>query len=116
MSILKKSTLDGNIETLLLALLAESPGYGYQLVRDLNERADGLLKLGEGTVYPVLHRMEERGQIKAYWSESDTGRPRKYYRLSPRGKRVFAEKQQQWAGLIQVMQKVVGPGLSTPPA
>lgn len=106
---LGKRELDGKIETLLLAVLAEGPGHGYGLVQKLNERSAGLLSLGEGTVYPVLHRMEEQGLLTAAWRTGDTGRQRKVYRLSPKGRRRLNTQRQQWAGLVSVMDKIVGP-------
>ena len=109
MAKLCKQTLDGNVETLLLAILAEGPSYGYALVQDLNQRAAGLLRLGEGTIYPVLHRLEERDLIAAKWRRGDTGRERKYYRLTPKGRRKLADNRQQWQSLVQVMRQVLGP-------
>ncbi len=110
---LRKQTLDGNIETLLLAILADGPSYGYHIVTQLHERTDGLLKVGEGTVYPVLHRLEDRGLITATWRKSEQGRQRKYYRLTKRGGTALRENTAQWAGLMQVMQAVLG---DPPPA
>ncbi len=106
---LKKKTLDGNVETLIMAVLEAGPSYGYQIVQDLNVRAEGLLRLGEGTIYPVLHRMEERELITATWSKGENGRERKYYRLSARGRKALNENRQQWQGLVQVMQNLLGP-------
>ncbi|MCX5659598.1 MAG: helix-turn-helix transcriptional regulator [Planctomycetota bacterium] len=109
---LRKQTLDGNMETLLLAVLADGPSYGYQIVNDLNARAQGLLAMGEGTVYPVLHRLEDRGLIDATWRTGDNGRRRKYYRLTPKGRRAQRENLRQWQGLVRVMHDVLRP----PPA
>ena len=109
MAKLSKKTLDGNVETLLLAVLRDGPSYGYQIVTDLNERGAGLLQMGEGTIYPVLHRMEERGLIEATWRTGETGRQRKYYRLTPKGRRAFVENQAQWHGLVSVMSAIFGP-------
>jgi hypothetical protein len=64
---LNKKSLDGNVETLLLSVLEEGPSYGYAIVQELNSRAEGLLKLGEGTIYPVLHRLEDRQLITSNW-------------------------------------------------
>jgi len=104
-----KKALDGNVETLLLAILAEAPSYGYQTVQDLNERAAGLLAMGEGTVYPVLHRLEERGSIEATWRDGETGRRRKYYRLTVQGRRCLKANREQWSSLVRVMNIVLGP-------
>lgn len=109
MARLRKQTLDGNIETLILASLEAGPSYGYQIGRELNEKAGDLLQLGEGTIYPVLHRLEERELIAATWRKGDTGRQRKYYRLTPKGRRALAGNREQWAGLVQVMQAVLDP-------
>ncbi|MCC7204014.1 MAG: PadR family transcriptional regulator [Phycisphaeraceae bacterium] len=104
---LKKQTLDGNIETILLAILRDGPSYGYQIIQDINTRANGLLRLGEGTVYPVLHRLEEKGLLAATWRQGDTGRKRKYYRLSPKGKTALAANIEQWHGLTELILRVV---------
>lgn len=104
---LNKKSLDGNVETLLLSVLEEGPSYGYAIVQELNKRAEGLLKLGEGTIYPVLHRMEERELITSEWQQAENARQRKYYRLAPKGKLALAENRQQWQMLIKVMKTVV---------
>lgn len=108
MAKLTKKALDGNVDTLLLAVLARGPSYGYQLVQDINEQAEGLLKMGEGTVYPVLHRLEDRGLIAATWRKGETGRERKYYRLTSRGRKHLSDNRQQWRLLVRVMDTVVG--------
>jgi len=105
---LSKKTLDGNMETMLLALLGEGPSYGYQMVQDLNAKAPGVLKTGEGTIYPVLHRLEERGLIQSVWRTGETGRQRRYYRTTPKGKKTLADNRLQWAALKKVMNTVLG--------
>ena len=104
---LRKQDLDGNVETILLTLLSEKPNYGYGIVKTLNERAEGMLKLGEGTIYPVLHRLEEKELIEAEWGKSpDSGRKRKYYHITPRGHQVLSENRSYWEKLVQVMQRI----------
>ncbi len=106
---LTKQSMDGNVETLLLAVLQDGPSYGYQIVQDLNARAAGLLAMGEGTVYPVLHRLERRELITATWRKGETGRQRKYYRLSPKGRRALRQNVRQWEQMATVMHRVLGP-------
>ncbi len=101
--VLGKRALDGNIETFLLMALRQGPSYGYEIVQEINRRSPELLKLGEGTVYPVLHRMEERGLLATEWRTGETKRRRKYYRLTQAGKKALAENLQQWEGLQAVM-------------
>lgn len=116
MTLLHKKTLDGNVDTLLLAVLAEGPSYGYEIIQTLNERAGGLLRMGEGTAYPVLHRLEDRGLIASRWATGDTGRKRKYYRLTARGKRSLAANAEQWAGLARLMDTILRTGRGIAPA
>jgi PadR family transcriptional regulator, regulatory protein PadR len=106
---LKKQTLDGNVETLLLAVLQSGPSYGYAIVKELNNRAEGLLQMGEGTIYPVLHRLEEKGLITSYWSEAENNRQRKYYRLVSKGKKALAANRIQWQTMSKVIEKVLAP-------
>ena len=108
MTRLSKQTLDGNVEALLLAILESGPSYGYAIVKELNECAEGILRLGEGTVYPVLHRMEDKKLITAKWRLAENGRQRKYYRLTPGGRKALAASREQWQTLSAVMAKVVG--------
>ncbi|MEI9998809.1 MAG: PadR family transcriptional regulator [Verrucomicrobiota bacterium] len=105
---LSKKTLDGNMETFLLAALTAGPSYGYQLVQDLNAKAPGLLQTGEGTIYPVLHRLEDRGLIQSAWRIGETGRQRRYYRITPKGRRVLSANRLQWAALAKVMRAMLG--------
>ncbi len=105
---LSKKSLDGNMETLLLAVLNEGPSYGYQMVQDLNAKAPGILKTGEGTIYPVLHRLEERALIQSSWREGETGRQRRYYRITPKGKKALSDNRLQWDALKKVMTTVLG--------
>lgn len=115
MKSLRKQTLDGNVETMLLAVLEAGPSYGYALVKQLNARAKGLLQLGEGTIYPVLYRLEEKKLISANWRTAETGKERKYYRLTAKGRRAFAANCQQWQLLTTVMKKVLGPAAKLSP-
>jgi DNA-binding PadR family transcriptional regulator len=105
---LSKQTLDGNVETLILAVLEAGPSYGYALVKELNERAEGILQLGEGTIYPVLYRLEDKKLIAARWRLAENGRQRKYYRLISKGHKALATNRQQWQMLSAAMGKVLG--------
>jgi len=107
MTRLSKQTLDGNVETLILAVLESGPSYGYAIVKKLNERADGILQLGEGTIYPVLHRMEEKKLVASRWRLAENGRQRKYYRLVSKGHKALAVNRWQWQMLSAVMEKVL---------
>ena len=89
----------GTIEPILFALLAERPMYGYDIVRTVDARSNGVLKWKEGTLYPLLHRLEGQKLIAAKWQDGDAGKPRKYYRLTPKGRRKLDASRAEWETL-----------------
>lgn len=98
----------GDIETLVLAALADGPKHGYDITKALHARSSSVLKFGEGQLYPVLHRLEEAGLVVADW-EVQEGRPnRKTYQLTPAGFGRLDEARQEWerfsAGISQVLR------------
>lgn len=103
---LSKRALDGNVETIILSELTTGSNYGYALVKEINRKHEGLLMLGEGTIYPVLYRMEEKGLLCSEVQKTPSGRDRKYYRVSTKGKKVLAENMSQWESLTKVMKKI----------
>lgn len=105
---LSKRALDGNVETFILSVLRDGPNYGYGLVQALNDRAPGLVAFGEGTIYPVLHRMERKGLLSTSWGEGETGRKRKYYRLNPKGRRALSGQLEEWSSLVAAMKAMTG--------
>lgn len=103
---LTKRALDGNVETMMLSILREGPNYGYALIEALNERAPDLLSFGEGTIYPVLHRMERKGLVETSWSIADSGRRRKYYRISTKGHTELSANLEEWKSLVTAMSLI----------
>lgn len=97
----------GTLEMILLKLLSERQMYGYELVSTLEERARGALPIKEGTLYPVLYRLENSGFIEARWETLERGVPRKYYRLTSAGKgeleRLIAEWREFAATVNQLL-------------
>ena len=81
---------------LLLSILAEGESYGYAIIQEVKARSGGKLQWTDGMLYPVLHRLENRGLIKARWGESETGRKRKYYALKKDGKTAMAKHHEHW--------------------
>lgn len=86
----------GSIQLCLLALLSREPTYGFQILRELREMSDGFFDLKEGTLYPALRRLEERGFVESRWEERASGAPRKYYRLTKRGRTALSEATKVW--------------------
>lgn len=92
---MKKRTIDHS-GLLLLSLLSGEDMYGYQLITELARRSDDTFRMKEGTLYPVLHGMVEEGLLECYEREAPTGRMRKYYHLTKRGRAELAEETRQW--------------------
>ncbi len=103
----RRDWLLGNIEPLLLHLTFERPMYGYQIIRELETRSQGYFKFKEGTLYPVLHRLEKEGLIRGRWQTLPSGRRRKYYHITDKGRSALAERQSQWREFLTAMGLVV---------
>lgn len=103
-----KNLLGGATVLMLLALLSEGDCYGYEIIRQLAERSDDTFKFQEGSLYPVLHKMEANGYVKSYRKEGDNGKVRKYYSITAAGERQLAEEQKQWKEFSLSVNKVLG--------
>jgi PadR family transcriptional regulator PadR len=87
----------------VLKLLQRGEMYGYELVEALASRSGGVLAMGQSTLYPLLYNLEAKGLIQGAWREADSGRERKYYRLTDRGRKRLAEDIKQWHALAAAM-------------
>ena len=83
-------------ELLVMAALARGARHGYQLALDVEERSDGAFRFNHGTLYPILHRLEERGLVAGEWSDEDGGRRRKSYALTPEGEERLRGEREAW--------------------
>jgi len=101
--------MKGTAYSLLLFLLGQRPMYGYQIIKELEERSAGYFKFKEGTLYPALHRLEKAGLVVGKWQLLPSGRQRKYYYITDKGLRVLAEKRSQWRDFLEAMRAVFEP-------
>lgn len=99
--------LRGVLDLCLLAVIAEEPAYGYEMTKRL--RARGLSIVGEGSIYPLLGRLERSGLVETYRSASNGGPPRKYYRASDAGRRALAAGIGEWQSARDAVDGVLGP-------
>jgi len=97
----------GSIQLCLLALLAKEEKYGFQILHELRDRSNGFFDLKEGTLYPALRRLEERGFVKSRWQEPESGMPRKYYRLTDRGRTALTEALAIWDAMTAGAERVL---------
>ena len=103
---LPKELVAASTEPLILALLAQGESYGYALIQAVKQRSGDQLRWTDGMLYPVLHRMEDRGWIAAEWKEAESGRKRKYYSLKREGKKALAAQREQWSAVHAVLNQL----------
>jgi PadR family transcriptional regulator, regulatory protein PadR len=103
----RSQLLRGVLDLCLLAVVAEEPAYGYEMTKRL--RARGLSIVGEGSIYPLLGRLERDGLVETYRAASDGGPPRKYYRMSRKGRRALAAGVSEWRTARAAVDAVLGP-------
>ncbi len=96
----------GSIEPLLLYLISEQPMYGYQTIKELESRSQGYFRFKEGTLYPVLHRLEKSGLIHGQWQTLPTGRRRKYYHITDKGRAALVERARQWQEFLTAIDLI----------
>lgn len=101
-----KGLVGGSTVLLVLSLLQEKDFYGYEIIRELEERSDKTFEFKEGTLYPVLHRMENQGFVSSYKEKTETGKERKYYKITRKGIAQLAEEKAQWEAFSGSVNKV----------
>ncbi|MEO7271644.1 MAG: PadR family transcriptional regulator [Vicinamibacterales bacterium] len=97
----------GSLELIVLHLLAPGERYGYEMVTTLTEQTDGALEVSDGTLYPVLYRLERGGYVAVRWETPERGVPRKYYRLTPVGEEELARLTHEWTTFATAMARLL---------
>lgn len=104
-----KSLVSGSMTMLLLKLLEEKDMYGYEMIETLRERSNNVFELKAGTLYPLLHSLEEKGLVTAYEQQaSASGKTRKYYSITKEGCKILSEKKKEWKEYSQGVKGVIG--------
>ncbi len=88
--------LKGHLDMIVLAALAGGPAHGYAVIQQIRRRSAGAFDLPEGTVYPVLHRLEQKGLLGSRWTKAESGRERRVYALTRSGRRALADQRAVW--------------------
>lgn len=101
-----KSLVSGSTSMMVMKLLEEKDMYGYQMIAALKERSNNVFELKAGTLYPLLHGMEEKGYLTSYEQEGG-GKIRKYYQLTRNGRRVLKEKKEEWKIYRHAVERVL---------
>lgn len=101
-----KDLIAASSTPIVLAILAEGDSYGYAILQRVRELSGGRMEWTDGMLYPVLHRLERLGYIEARWEIADSGRRRKYYRITPRGRKQLAEERSQWQAVDATLRGI----------
>lgn len=99
--------LQGTLELLILKTLAREPMHGYGIVQRIHEAAEDSLKVEDGSLYPALYRMEERGWVTSEWGPSENNRRAKFYKLTRRGRKQLEEELANWERVSQAITKIL---------
>ena len=98
--------LKGHLDLLLLAILSEGPAHGYAVIETLRQRTSGTFDLPEGTIYPALHRLEKQSLLSSDWTE-ESGRRKRIYRLTPKGRQALTKRQQEWQSFSKAVNATI---------
>lgn len=109
---LEKSLISGSMSLLVLKLLEDGDLYGYQMIAELRRRSDDTFRLRAGTLYPLLHSLEEKGLVTAYEQTADSGKARRYYHLTGQGRGALREKEDAWNVYARAVGRVLKGGAS----
>ena len=98
----------GSLELIVLHMLEPGEAYGYEIVSKLTAETDGALGVTDGTLYPVLYRLERGGFVEVRWETQPRGVPRKYYRLTGEGREELGRLKTEWNAFASAMAKLLG--------
>jgi len=111
----ERELMRGSLDLMVLSVLADGANYGYLIQKRVREAGGDLVKLQAGTLYPLLHRLEADGAIKSRWDHS-SGRKRKWYELTPAGRRRIRDQAVQWDRYAACIRQLLTPALAALPA
>jgi len=103
---INKDLIAASSTPIVLAILAEGDSYGYAILKRVRELSGGHMEWTDGMLYPVLHRLERLGHIEARWEVAETGRRRKFYRITSQGRAQLAEERRQWQAVDETLRGI----------
>ena len=101
--------LQGTLDLLVLKTLSWGPAHGYTVARWIQQLTDDVLQIGEGSLYPALHRLEERGWVESEWQRSENNRKAKFYKLTRSGRKQLAEEAREWQQTTAILDRFLSP-------
>ncbi len=103
-----KGLIGGSTILMILSILEKEDFYGYQMIKEIEKKSDSTFRFKEGTLYPVLHKMENQNLIKSYREKGESGKERKYYKITYEGRKQLAYKKERWREFTVSVNNVIG--------
>jgi PadR family transcriptional regulator PadR len=101
--------MQGTLAMLILRTLMLAPAHGHTIAHAIERTSEDILQVEHGSLYPALHRLEERGLIASFWGTSENNRKAKYYRITPAGRKHLASERSRWNQIVNAIGRVLGP-------
>jgi transcriptional regulator len=101
--------LQGTLDMLILQILAPGPGHGHTIAYAIERRSEEVLLVEHGSLYPALHRLEDRGWIASFWGTSENNRKARYYRLTTAGRKQLRAEMSRWDRVVRAVNQVLRP-------
>jgi len=108
---LEGELLQGTLDLLILQTLVLGPAHGHTIAYAIEHRSEDVLQVEHGSLYPALHRLEDRGWIASFWGTSENNRRARYYRLTPAGRTQLAQQTSRWDELVRAVNRVLRPAM-----
>jgi transcriptional regulator len=106
---LEGELLQGTLDLLILRTLVTGAAHGHTIAHAIERRSDDVLQVEHGSLYPALHRLEDRGWVSSFWGTSENNRKARYYRLTPQGRRQLAAQASRWDEIVRAIERVLRP-------
>jgi len=101
--------LQGTLDVLVLKTLALGPAHGHTIAHAIERRSEDVLQVEHGSLYPALHRLEDRGWIASFWGTSENNRRARYYRLTPKGRKQLEVQTNRWDEIVRAVNRILRP-------
>jgi transcriptional regulator len=101
--------LQGTLDLLILQTLVLGPAHGHTIAHAIERQSEEVLQVEHGSLYPALHRLEDRGWIASFWGTSENNRRARYYRLTPAGKKQLAIQTSRWDDIVRAVNRILRP-------
>jgi len=101
--------MQGTLDMLILRTVLLAPAHGHTIAHGIEHTSEDVLQVEHGSLYPALHRLEDRGLIASFWGTSENNRRAKYYRITPTGRKHLARERSRWDQIVNAIARVLGP-------